>query len=119
MHLPLLREVWDHPATERPQLEPLFAAAFHGIELGFLLLAGFIADSRGYIAKRPRVEAVADDIARQARWAAAAAPARSQRAGLQLHSRSTLPCNLRSTLQHTPACCCPCAVPAADGGGGC
>lgn len=108
-----LREVWQRPRTERPVLEPCFAAAFHGIELCFLLLAEFVGDARGcapgrrqawcrrqvpgggavpqraprrrphsrcrpapcplpcrYVAKRPRVELVADDIAKQVCWAA-------------------------------------------------
>ncbi|KAL4425507.1 hypothetical protein ABPG75_009523 [Micractinium tetrahymenae] len=67
VHLPLLCQVWESPSTERPVLEPLFAAGFHGIELAFLLLAEFLSDSRGYVAKRPRVELVADDIAAQCR----------------------------------------------------
>jgi hypothetical protein len=46
VHLPLLRSVWDAPTTEKPVLEPLFAAGFHGIELCLLLLAEFIADKR-------------------------------------------------------------------------
>jgi hypothetical protein len=32
--------------TDKPQLEPCFAAAFHGIELSFLLLAEFLRDTR-------------------------------------------------------------------------
>ena len=38
--------MWSSPLTEKPQLEPCFAAAFHGIELCFLLLAEFVADKR-------------------------------------------------------------------------
>lgn len=65
VHLPWLRRIWESPVTEAPVLEPLFAAAFHGIELCWLLLAEFINDSRTYISKRPRVERVAEDIALQ------------------------------------------------------
>jgi len=39
-------QVWENPGTERPVLEPLFAAGFHGIELAFLLLSEFISDGR-------------------------------------------------------------------------
>jgi len=46
-------------------LEPLFTAAFHGIELSFILLSEFIKDGRNYIAKRPRIERVAADITSQ------------------------------------------------------
>ncbi len=38
--------MWTSPLTEKPLLEPCFAAAFHGIELCFLLLAEFVADKR-------------------------------------------------------------------------
>lgn len=65
VHLPLLRQVWEQPSTTKPVLEPLFAAGFHGIELAFLLLAEFVSDGRKYVAKRPRVELVAEDIAAQ------------------------------------------------------
>lgn len=40
-------------------------AAFHSIELCFLLLADFISDKRTYVSKRPRVEMVANDIRQQ------------------------------------------------------
>ena len=43
--VPIL-QVWDNPVTDKPVLEPCFAAAFHGIELCFLLLAEFISDDR-------------------------------------------------------------------------
>jgi hypothetical protein len=46
VHLDLLRSVWERPATERPVLEPLFAAGFHGIELALILLAQFVSDGR-------------------------------------------------------------------------
>lgn len=46
VHLQLLRSVWERPTTERPVLEPLFAAGFHGIELALLLLAEFVSDGR-------------------------------------------------------------------------
>jgi hypothetical protein len=65
IHLHWLKEVWDTPLTESPVLEPSFAAGMHGIELCFLLLAEFIADSRHYVAKRPRIEKVSADIASQ------------------------------------------------------
>ncbi len=39
-------QVWDKPLTDKPELEPCCAAAFHGIELAFLLLAEFITDKR-------------------------------------------------------------------------
>ncbi|EFN57798.1 hypothetical protein CHLNCDRAFT_143159 [Chlorella variabilis] len=64
VHLPMLRQVWEAPSTEKPVLEPLFAAGFHGIELALLLLAEFVSDGRRYVAKRPR-ELVAEDIATQ------------------------------------------------------
>ena len=51
--------------TEKPVLEPCFAAAFHGIELCFLLLAEFISDDRKYVFRRPRIELVANDIQNQ------------------------------------------------------
>ena len=51
--------------TEKPVLEPCFAAAFHGIELCFLLLAEFISDDRKYVFRRPRIEMVANDIQKQ------------------------------------------------------
>lgn len=56
--------MWDHPVTVRPELEPCFTAAMHGIELCFLLLAQFIRDERKYVATRPRVELVMHDIQR-------------------------------------------------------
>jgi tryptophan 2,3-dioxygenase len=65
IHLSWLKQVWDSPLTESPVLEPSFAAGMHGIELCFLLLAEFIADPRNYVAKRPRIEKVSDDIASQ------------------------------------------------------
>lgn len=43
---PSLTQVWESPSTEKPVLEPLFAAGFHGIELAFLLLAEFVRDGR-------------------------------------------------------------------------
>lgn len=42
-------QVWEHPSTERPVLEPLFAAGFHGIELCLLLLAEFVSDRRKWV----------------------------------------------------------------------
>lgn len=39
-------QVWACPVTDKPVLEPCFAAAFHGIELAFLLMAEFLTDSR-------------------------------------------------------------------------
>ena len=38
--------MWEQPGTEKPVLEPMFAAGFHGIELAFALLAEFISDGR-------------------------------------------------------------------------
>jgi len=58
-------QIWENPATEKPVLEPCFVAAFHGIELCFLLLAEFISDDRKYVFRRPRVEMVANDIQKQ------------------------------------------------------
>ncbi len=58
-------QIWENPATEKPVLEPCFVAAFHGIELCFLLLAEFISDDRKYVFRRPRVELVANDIQKQ------------------------------------------------------
>ena len=55
-------KVWNSPQTSKPFLEPQFAAAFHGIELCFLLLSEFLADKRSYVAKRPRIERVVGDI---------------------------------------------------------
>jgi tryptophan 2,3-dioxygenase len=54
-------------AAGEARLEPIFAAAMHGVELGLLLLAEFVGDARPYVAKRPRVEAVAEDVAAQCR----------------------------------------------------
>lgn len=65
IHLLPLQQIWEHPATEKPVLEPCFVAAFHGIELCFLLLAEFISDDRKYVFRRPRVEMVANDIQKQ------------------------------------------------------
>lgn len=61
---PLL-QVWDNPVTEKPHLEPLFAAAMQGVELCFLLMGEFVRDSRSYVAKRPRIELLANDIRSQ------------------------------------------------------
>lgn len=58
-------QIWENPVTEKPVLEPCFAAAFHGIELCFLLLAEFISDDRKYVFRRPRIEMVANDIQKQ------------------------------------------------------
>ena len=60
-----LLQIWSNPVTEKPALEPCFAAAFHGIELCFLLLAEFISDDRKYVFRRPRIEMVATDIQEQ------------------------------------------------------
>lgn len=60
-----LLQIWKNPVTEKPVLEPCFAAAFHGIELCFLLLAEFISDDRKYVFRRPRIEMVASDIQNQ------------------------------------------------------
>jgi hypothetical protein len=46
-------------------MEPNFAAACHGLELAFVLLAEFIQDSRQYLAKRPRIELVCRDVEAQ------------------------------------------------------
>ena len=46
-------------------MEPFFAAACHGLELSFLLLAEFLKDSRQYLAKRPRIELLCRDIETQ------------------------------------------------------
>lgn len=67
IHVPSLRAVWETPTTHKPLLEPQFAAAFHGVELCFLLLSEFLDDGRTYVAKRPRIERVIDDIAVQCR----------------------------------------------------
>ena len=58
-------QVWSNPVTERPQLEPCFAAAMHGIELCFLIMTQCLNDERTYVAKRPRIELLAADIQRQ------------------------------------------------------
>ena len=62
VHLHDLSVVWANPVTDNPQMEPLFSAAMHGIELSFVLMAEFIKDSRRYVVKRPRVELVAEDV---------------------------------------------------------
>ena len=51
--------------TERPQLEPCFAAAMHAIELCFLIMTQCLHDKRTYVAKRPRIEVIAADIQMQ------------------------------------------------------
>lgn len=56
--------MWEHPVTDKPELEPCFASACHAIEICFLLLAHFLRDTRAYVVKRPRVELVAEDLAR-------------------------------------------------------
>lgn len=56
---------WENPITVKPDLEPTFSAAMHGVELGFILCAEFISDSRYYVVKRPRVELIAEDIIKQ------------------------------------------------------
>lgn len=65
IHLHPLRAIWDNPVTARPRMEPNFAAACHGLELAFILLAEFIQDSRQYLAKRPRIELVCRDVEAQ------------------------------------------------------
>jgi len=65
IHLEMLREVWNHPTTKNPQLEPVFTAAMHSLEISFLLLAEFVTDRRSYVAKRQRIESVAKGIAEQ------------------------------------------------------
>ena len=51
--------MWSSPKTENPQLEPVFAAAMHGIEIGLLMIATFVCDHRAYVTKRQRIDAVA------------------------------------------------------------
>jgi len=65
VHLPQLRHVWTNPVTAYPRVEPFFSAACHGMELGFLLIADFIQDSRQYLVKQPRIEMVCCDILTQ------------------------------------------------------
>jgi hypothetical protein len=65
IHLHPLRAIWDNPVTARPRMEPNFAAACHGLELAFILLAEFIQDPRQYLAKRPRVELLCRDVEAQ------------------------------------------------------
>ena len=65
IHLHDLTVVWSNPVTDNPAMEPCFAAAMHGIELAFILMAEFIKDSRQYVVKRPRMELVAKDVVMQ------------------------------------------------------
>lgn len=65
IHLHDLTVVWDNPVTDNPAMEPCFAAAMHGIELAFILMAEFVKDSRQYVVKRPRMELVATDVVTQ------------------------------------------------------
>ena len=65
IHLHDLRAVWATPVTDKPAMEPNFAAAMHGIEIAFILMAEFIKDTRQYVVKRPRVELVAADVIEQ------------------------------------------------------
>ena len=58
-------QVWDSPVTTRPIVEPMFAAAMHGIELCFLLMGEFVRDARRYVLKRPRIELLARDVISQ------------------------------------------------------
>ena len=58
-------QVWDNPVTHRPTVEPLFAAAMHGVELCFLLMGEFVRDARRYVLKRPRIELLARDVIAQ------------------------------------------------------
>lgn len=62
IHLEGLREKWKMPITSKPVLEPSFVAAMHGVELGFLLLADFLQDSRAYIVMQHRIELVSKDV---------------------------------------------------------
>ena len=48
--------------TTRPLVEPMFAAAMHGIELCFLLMGEFVRDARCYVLKRPRIELLTRDV---------------------------------------------------------
>ena len=57
--------MWDNPVTHRPTVEPLFAAAMHGVELCFLLMGEFVRDARRYVLKRPRIELLARDVIAQ------------------------------------------------------
>lgn len=65
VHLPQLRHVWTNPVTAYPRVEPYFAAACHGMELGYLLIADFVRDARQYLVKQPRIEMVCSDILTQ------------------------------------------------------
>lgn len=60
-----LSEVWASPLTEDPVMEPSFAAAMHGIELGLLLLTDFLCDNRHYVSRIHRVLSTIDDITQQ------------------------------------------------------
>ena len=57
--------VWENPITVKPDLEPVFSAAMHGVELAFVLMSEFISDARHYVVKRPRVELIANDLQTQ------------------------------------------------------
>jgi hypothetical protein len=65
VHLTPLRAIWENPVTAHPRMEPYFAAACHGLELSFLLIAEFIKDARPYLSKRSRIELVCRDIVTQ------------------------------------------------------
>ena len=60
-----VKAVWSSPTTEKPRLEPCFAAGFQGIELAFTLMAQFTKEPRHYVVKRARVELIAKDIMTQ------------------------------------------------------
>jgi len=60
-----LKQTWESPLTEKPKLEPLFAAGMQAIEISFLLLARFLDDSRIYVVKRPRIDLIEKDIREQ------------------------------------------------------
>ena len=44
IHLHDVSVVWANPVTDNPVMEPNFAAAMHGIEIAFILMAEFIKD---------------------------------------------------------------------------
>lgn len=52
--------MWARPLTQKPELEPCFAAACHALEISFCLLSHFLKDTRSYVVKRPRVELIAE-----------------------------------------------------------
>jgi len=112
IHLDAVRAVWSTPKTEKPQLEPVFAAAMHAIEIGVMLMATFVRDNRAYVTKRQRIDAVARCLEQQCILVADLVDASSSEDGAEQSTNSS-----RSLSQAFPFPNCPPTVAGTDGGG--